>query len=161
MLGHTTVEFVLLTIGYFALPLRFAPDEPAFLAQSLVSLAAIAAVVVALRHWLAHSGRKIPVRLVRIEILLGALYLLVLLFALIYAVVSIHVPNQFDGIADKISALYFSVTVISTVGFGDIHATGKVGQVLVTIQMLVNLVYLGTSLRVLTARNVIDPVDPA
>jgi hypothetical protein len=41
--------------------------------------------------------------------------------------------------------------VISTVGFGDIHATGSFARMLVTVQMLFNLIYIGTALRVLSS----------
>jgi hypothetical protein len=60
-------------------------------------------------------------------------------------------PAQFAGIADRTDALYFSVTVVGTVGFGDVHATATVSRILVTTQMLVNLIYIGTALRLLSS----------
>ena len=46
-------------------------------------------------------------------------------------------------------ALYFTVTVFSTVGFGDILAVSDTGRAVVTIQMISNLVLLGIGGRVL------------
>jgi hypothetical protein len=40
---------------------------------------------------------------------------------------------------DKVGAMYFTVTVFSTVGFGDITAKTDLARTLVTVQMLVNL----------------------
>ena len=49
---------------------------------------------------------------------------------------------------DKIGALYFTVTVFSTVGFGDITAKTDLARTLVTIQMLFNLVVIGLAAKV-------------
>ena len=47
-------------------------------------------------------------------------------------------------------ALYLTVTVFSTVGFGDISAASQPGRILVTIQMILNLIVLGAGVRLLT-----------
>jgi hypothetical protein len=85
------------------------------------------------------------------EALLTSLYLLIIVFATIYYFVASRSPDQFDGIADRMDSLYFTVTVISTVGFGDIHAVGTFGRALVTGQMIINLIYVGTALRLLSS----------
>ena len=50
---------------------------------------------------------------------------------------------------DKIDAMYFTVTVFSTVGFGDITAKSDLARTLVTVQMLVNLVVIGLVAKVI------------
>jgi len=84
------------------------------------------------------------------ESLLTALYVLILVFAVVYDRMASMSPDQFSGISSRTDALYFTVTVVSTVGFGDIHAAGSAARLLVTAQMLINLVYVGTALRVLS-----------
>jgi len=49
----------------------------------------------------------------------------------------------------KIDAMYFTVTVFSTVGFGDITAKTDLARSIVTIQMLFNLVVLGLVAKVI------------
>ena len=88
----------------------------------------------------------------RIQQLLTALYVLVLFFAMVYAVISARRPEEFAGLEDRVDSLYFSTTVVSTVGFGDVHAEGNLARAVVTVHMLFNLIYLGTALRLLTAR---------
>jgi voltage-gated potassium channel len=61
-----------------------------------------------------------------------------------------HEPMQVAGIATKIDALYFTVTIVSTVGFGDITATGQGARALVTAHMIVNLVLLTVAIRLLS-----------
>ena len=50
----------------------------------------------------------------------------------------------------RTDALYFSVTVFATVGFGDITAVSGPGRIVVTVQMVVDLLVLGVGLRVIT-----------
>ena len=50
---------------------------------------------------------------------------------------------------NKIDAVNFTVTVFSTVGFGDITAKTDVARTLVTIQMPFNLVVLGLVAKVI------------
>jgi voltage-gated potassium channel len=52
-------------------------------------------------------------------------------------------PGQFAELHTKIDALYFAVSTLATVGFGDIHATGQAARAAVTVQMVFNLVFIG------------------
>jgi voltage-gated potassium channel len=151
MLGHTTVVLVLLTIAYFVVPLRIDWTHGTDVSRLLASLAALVALALLVRRWLRRSRQVLDMRYVRIEWLLSCLYVLVLTFALVYAALTSHDPGQFVGLEDRTDALYFSVTVVGTVGFGDIHAQGGAARLLVTAHMLFNLIYLGTALRLLTS----------
>jgi voltage-gated potassium channel len=48
----------------------------------------------------------------------------------------------------RTDALYFTVTVFATVGFGDITATSQTARVFVTVQMILGLILLGAGVRV-------------
>ncbi len=50
----------------------------------------------------------------------------------------------------RTDALYFTVTVFSTVGFGDITAKSEVARLVVTSQIFVDLLILGLGVRILT-----------
>ena len=50
----------------------------------------------------------------------------------------------------RTDAMYFSTTVFTTVGFGDITAKSEVARLVVTVQMWLDLVFLGLVLRVVT-----------
>ena len=58
--------------------------------------------------------------------------------------------HQIKGIETKLDALYFTVTILATVGFGDITADGQCGAGVVTAQMVVNLAVLAVALRVVS-----------
>jgi len=49
----------------------------------------------------------------------------------------------------RTNALYFTVTVFATVGFGDITAKTEAARLLVTVQMIIDLIILGFGARVI------------
>ncbi len=158
---RTTVLLILLTFLYFALPLRFSPSDPWLSVRVGSSAIAFGVLMVALVKYWRRGERVLPPVLVRIERLVGVLYVLALSFALTYVLLAWHVPDQFTGISNRVDSLYFSVTTLGTVGFGDVHATGNLGRIVVTVQMLFDLVFVGTAIRVLSAVELpSSPVGP-
>ncbi len=71
----------------------------------------------------------------------------VVLFASIYWVMSAVNPAQFSEPLDRVSALYFTVAVVTTVGFGDVVAVGTAARGLVTIQMILDVALLAVLVR--------------
>ena len=80
--------------------------------------------------------------------LLGTLF--VLSFALTYVALSASDPASFSQPVDKIAGLYLSMTILSTVGFGDIVAVSDVARMTVVVQMTANLVLLAVVVRLIT-----------
>jgi voltage-gated potassium channel len=74
----------------------------------------------------------------------------VLLFAATYVVMSTISAGSFSQPLSHTNALYFAMTVFSTVGFGDIVAKTEPAQILVTVQMVANLVIIGVVIKVIT-----------
>jgi hypothetical protein len=82
-------------------------------------------------------------QVVGLETLANLLGVVAVVFAATYFHLA-HSSGQIDGIRTHTDALYFSMTILSTVGFGDIHATGQLARVIVTIQMLFDLVFVAS-----------------
>lgn len=80
--------------------------------------------------------------------LLGTLF--VLSFSLTYVALAASDPAAFSQPVDKVAALYFSMTVLSTVGFGDIAAVSDVARIAVVVQMIANLVLLALVVQFIT-----------
>ena len=74
--------------------------------------------------------------------LLVLVTLLVVIFSLTYAALSVANPNSFTEVLDKSNAIYFTVTTLSTTGFGDIAANSPTARWVVTVQMLFDLIAL-------------------
>jgi voltage-gated potassium channel len=82
------------------------------------------------------------------EALAVLLTMIVVGFAALYYAMD-RVSGSFAGIDTRLDAIYFTVTTLATVGFGDISATGQAARAAVTVQMLFDLVFLGLAARVL------------
>ncbi|MEJ4100213.1 potassium channel family protein [Corynebacterium mastitidis] len=57
-------------------------------------------------------------------------------------VLAMQAPGQFEGIATRTDALYFTVATMATVGFGDIHPAGQAAKMLVIVMIVFDLVFI-------------------
>ena len=115
----------------------------------LIAELGVFAVVVAVQVPAIIKARHPVLRAVEALAILVPVYLLI--FARIYLSGSLGDPSAFTQPLDNTTALYFTVTVFATVGFGDIVAHTNGMRLVVTLQMLLNLVILGVVIRLLTA----------
>jgi len=74
---------------------------------------------------------------------------LMLTFAAVYYSLQLSSFGAFEVALTRLDALYFSVTVFATVGFGDIVAHSELARGIVTIQMIVDFLFVGAVVRVL------------
>ena len=84
-----------------------------------------------------------------IEALAGVIPLFLLLFAAAYILVANTQPRAFTEPLTRTTALYFTVTVFASVGFGDIAPKADAARVVTMVQMLSDLVVLGLVVRVI------------
>jgi voltage-gated potassium channel len=75
--------------------------------------------------------------------------LFLLLFASTYVVMAKISPGNFSQPLTHTDALYFTVTVFATVGFGDITAKTEAARLVVTGQMITDLIIIGLGVRVI------------
>jgi hypothetical protein len=140
------VALALFIVGYLVLPVRTASTVVAAVAALIVLLLLVTVVFGRQARRILHSpwpalaaGESIVV--------VGAAY--VLSFALLYTILSASSPAQFSEPLDKVDAVYFTITVLSTVGFGDITPVDGLARAVVSVQMLANLVFLASAGRLL------------
>ena len=84
-----------------------------------------------------------------VEALATSVPLFLLLFASSYVVMSAISVGNFDARLTHTDGLYFAVTVFSTVGFGDITAKTQAARLVVTGQMIADLVILGLAVKII------------
>jgi voltage-gated potassium channel len=70
------------------------------------------------------------------------------MFALVYVMLAQADAAGFSQPMTRVAALYFTVTVLSTVGFGDITAQTDATRIAVTIQMVLDLILVGVVVKV-------------
>jgi hypothetical protein len=70
-------------------------------------------------------------------------------FAVVYLNLSHGTQATFTQPLDHTKALYFTISVFSTVGFGDITPRTDTARIIVSAQMLLDLVIIGTVVRLI------------
>jgi hypothetical protein len=134
---------VLVTL-YYVLPM-----DRGFDAHTVLLLIVCLAVFVAIVIWRVREifrSRYPGLRAIETLALIVPLY--ILLFAAAYFLAERADGGYFSEPLTRSSALYFSVTVFSTVGFGDITAKTDPARLVVTAQMLLDVILLGFGVRV-------------
>jgi alkylhydroperoxidase/carboxymuconolactone decarboxylase family protein YurZ len=87
-----------------------------------------------------------------LQSLVTLLALVLLVFTLGFYALERTNPGQIAGLHTRIDALYFTLATMGTVGYGDVHASGQVARVIVSTQMIFNIVFVGTLASVVTRR---------
>ena len=152
------IEVAVLLIAFTVLPFRGDLWWVGALLGSLLLIGIIPLTVRRVRAVLVserpmiEAGEALVVLLTMVLVGFAALY---------YAMDRLH--GQFSGLDTRLDSMYFTVTTLSTVGFGDIVAVGQKARFAVTVQMLFDLAYIGIAARVLltAARNRADPGQAA
>ena len=135
----------LIVVAFYVTPLRVTVDLGTLI-RFVVGLGAVAVLIV----WQvrAIAGSRLPV-LRAVETLAMVIPLFLVVFAATYTVMSEAQPASFSEAMERTDALYFTVTVFATVGFGDISPVSDTARVIVTVQMIADLLLLGLVLRAL------------
>jgi hypothetical protein len=82
-------------------------------------------------------------------IVIGALFLAI--FAHVYRILGQNGPTAFTEPMDVLNSYYFSLTVLSTIGFGDISPVTPVAKIFTMLQMVCDLALIGLVVRVLAS----------
>ncbi len=97
-----------------------------------------------------RSIAKSPTPMLRAGVAMATIIpFFIVVFAWIYLTMSGSSPSTFGHPLDRTSALYFTVSVFSTVGFGDITPHTDVARLVTTVQMLADLVVLAVVIRLI------------
>lgn len=84
-----------------------------------------------------------------IEMLVGAGAFYLVTFSTTYFLMSEYGTQAFNEHLTRLDALYFSLTVFTTTGFGDVAANSQQARAVVSVQMISTFVLLGLGLRLL------------
>ena len=119
-------------------------------AQSVVRLVIGIAAFVLVLIWQLHGIRRADFPILRAVQALGlTIPVFLLVFAILYLSLSQAATTHFSEPLNHTGALYLTITVFSTVGFGDITPKGDLARIVVSIQMLLDLVVIGAVVRLI------------
>jgi hypothetical protein len=82
-----------------------------------------------------------------VEALVLLLGLLIFGFAAVYLTIN-RGGGEVNGLNTRLDSIYFTVTTLSTVGYGDITAVSQRARAVATIQMLFDLAFIAFAVRV-------------
>ena len=144
--GLRAVGISVLLLGlYYVLP------EPHRHHQSVALRLAVAfAIFAAALIYEVQAIMRSPHPMLRATVAMATVIpLFLILFAWIYLTMSTSNPAFFGHPLDRTSSLYFTVTVFSTVGFGDITPKTDVARLVTTVQMMTDLIVVGVVVRLI------------
>lgn len=142
------VLLVLILVVYFAAPVHLAVDEgtAARIAMTVVALALLALWVMwQLRRQVDDEDR-------RIDGLLTVILIVVVVFSLAFYILEHSKPGEVAGLETRLDSLYFTVSTLLTIGYGDVHAAGQTARALVLVQVVFNVVFVATAAGLLSTR---------
>lgn len=142
LVGQAVATPVVLLVLYFIVPLG-RDRWLAATALGLVSAAAVLPLTVRRLGRIRTSDHPVGEAMAAISLLTS---LVVVGFAIGYYSLATH-TDQIPGIHTRLDSLYFTVTTLSTVGYGDITAEGQTARAFVTAQILLNLTLIAGGLR--------------
>jgi len=134
-----------LVLLYYVVPLqgRFSATDVALLPVGLAAFGGLT--------W--YGIRRIinstTPRAVMVQVLAVVFPLFIVVFAASYFLMSREHPGSFSARLTRTDALYFTVTVFSTVGFGDLVAVSETARLMVTGQMVGDLIVIGAGVHLL------------
>ena len=143
-LFRSTATATLIVATYYLAPLQGRPQKSALVLLG-VTLAALIGLV-SWQVWTIIHSRYPRVR--AIEALFTSVPFLLLSYATAYYLMGQDDHTNFTQRLTRTDAIYFTVTVFATVGFGDISAATETARLVVASQMLLDLLVFGLGLRV-------------
>jgi hypothetical protein len=141
---------VLVLVAYYVAPVQGRPGAGVVVRIVAVGVAATMVVIWEIR---AVAKAEFP-RIRAVDALIASVSVLVVGFALTYLNLAQQDPRAFTEPLERTSSLYFTMTTLTTVGYGDIAARTDGARIAVMVQMVFNVAVIGTTVRAIlgTAR---------
>lgn len=148
----TTVRLILGFL-FIVLMLSLVPDSPDARMAAPLAVAMFGTVVYILfsRRQLRRITHSRFPTLMAAEalVLIAALFLAV--FAMVYVAISLDNVEAFTEPLDAFTSYYFALTVLATVGFGDITPVTTLARSATMVQMALDLVFIAALIRIVSS----------
>lgn len=136
---ESTLVSTAMVVAYFVLPFDSSMNTSTVLVLFLGLV-----LVVAVLTWHIRGIIRSPYPRVRtVNALATTLPLFLVVFAATYFEMEGTTPGSFSETLSKLDAVYFTVTVFATVGFGDITPVSTAARSVTTLQMVGDVILVG------------------
>ncbi len=151
-LRHELLKTVFVCLGfsvaifaiYFTLPFDHLSWTGQAITRTIVGLCAFAVVLGLLIKRILKAD--VP-QLRAAETLVISLVLFICFYASLYLEISNHDTRTFNVVLTHASALYFTIVTFGTVGYGDISANSDLARLLVSAQIIFDVVFIAALAR--------------
>ncbi|WP_166140087.1 potassium channel family protein [Nocardioides ochotonae] len=142
---HPVWACVGVLVTYYAVPVRWGGSTSAIAVSLLLTAAGLGvlawAMVLELRHVRAGAEMRTA------GVLTMMVVLVITAFSLAFYLVELLAPRQFVGLSTRTDALYFTLSTMATVGYGDVHAEGQLARALVCALIVFSVVVVASLVR--------------
>ena len=144
------LTFVGLLVAYYAFPVRFGDSLGVVVLSLVLTFAGLALIGSTMVAELIHlrrgeKSRSTPALAMLIE-------LVVVSFSLTFFLLELASPGQIADLHTRTDALYFTLSTMATVGYGDVHAEGQAARALVSGVIAFDVVIVASLVRWSTMR---------
>lgn len=146
-----TIVRVALSFLLIGLMLTLLPDVPdgRFAVPLVLAIVMTSLYIWYFRRQLSSVYKaKFPtLRAVEALILVATMFLAI--FSMFYVLISVNDRGAFTEPLDAFTGYYFSLTVLATVGFGDITPVTSLARSVTMVQMALDLAFIGVAIKVI------------
>ena len=153
LIAHSVLRTVL-ALALISLGMLLVPDtigSRSVWAMTVIVLVGLCAWTLYMRWAVVGIRRARYPRIRSAEALIVSIWLFVSVFASFYVTIAAVDPNAFTEPLDHFTAAYFALTVLATVGFGDITPETVLARSVSMVQMGLDLFIIGIAVKVLTS----------
>jgi voltage-gated potassium channel len=144
--ARTMISIVIIGGLYFVLPFRAYSADTAAVTRLAIGVVAFGLVMYGQVRRISRS--RLP-ELDAVQTVVIAVALFLFTYASCYLSISRLHPTSFSEPLDRTGALYFTVTTFGTVGYGDIAAKSHLARLLVSSQILLDVMFIAVILRLI------------
>ncbi|MYM18699.1 hypothetical protein GSY69_01570 [Brevibacterium sp. 5221] len=141
---------IAMVVFYFVVPMH--PERS--LLSLVIGLSIIAVCITGVGFIIIREAfyrRRVGEVRLRVPELLILVEITTIAFALAYYAMAIYSDDEVSGIHTRIDALYFCMTTLATTGYGDIHASGQLARLVVSLQLAFNVAFIAIVTQMLSS----------
>jgi Ion channel len=136
---------VLLIVAYYLIPVERHPHQSVVLRLTVAMVVFVAVLANEVRSIVSHDEPMLRAGVSMATVI----PLFLVLFAWVFLTMSHSNPGSFSSPLDRTSALYFTMTVFSPVGFGDIVPRTDPARAVAMVQMAADLMVIAVVVRLI------------